>query len=485
MWWQDALIYQIYPRSFQDSNGDGVGDLPGITSRLDHIQRLGASAIWLSPFYPSPNADFGYDVSDYTDVDPAYGDLDDFEQLVTAARERNLRVLLDFVPAHTSIEHPWFRAHPEFYFWSDEPPNNWLATFGGSAWARDPETGRYYLHSFFPEQADLNWRNPAVRAEMTKALSTWRGRGADGFRLDAVDRVLKDAELRDDPPATDPFPLPLHEEYARLSHVYSGNVPDIGLALEAMRAAVGDALLIGEAYLPTAALDPYLDTLDVVFAFEPMNAGPDADRLKQAITTAHATGKIGWVLSNHDFTRFATRFGPDARAATLLFLALPGPAFIFQGDEIGMPDGPGTEPPLDRHDRDRFRHPMQWDASAKGGFTSGTPWLPLVDPETRNVAAQEADPGSPLQLVRRMAQLRGELGPELRFVDSPPHTLVLERGGHLVAVNLGDHAAQVKRPGTLVAEARPGDGADARQIPAHGGWIARRQSPVYRSSGQG
>jgi alpha-glucosidase len=474
MWWRDALIYQIYPRSFQDSNGDGIGDLRGITSRLDHVQRLGAAAIWLSPFYPSPNADFGYDVSDYTCVDPAYGDLDDFEQLVSEAHNRNLKVLLDFVPAHTSTEHPWFRTRPDFYFWSDSPPNNWLATFGGSAWARDPETGRYYLHSFFPEQADLNWRNPAVRAEMTKALRTWLDRGADGFRLDAIDRVLKDPELRDDPPASEPFPLPLHEEYARLSHVHSGNVPDIDLALQAIRTAVGDDLLIGEAYLPTTALNPYLETLDVVFAFEPMNAGPDADRLKQAITTAHGTGKIGWVLSNHDFTRFATRFGADTRAAMLLFLSLPGPAFVFQGDELGVPDGPGIDPPLDRHDRDRFRHPMQWDASPTGGFTSGTPWLPLVDPETRSVAAQEADHASTLHLVRRMAQLRRELGPGLRFIDSPPGTLVLERGDHLVAVNLGNHTAEVERRGPLAAEARPGDGADARQIPAHGGWIARR-----------
>jgi alpha-glucosidase len=308
---------------------------------------------------------------------------------------------------------------------------------------------------------------------MTRALKTWLARGADGFRLDAIDRVLKDAELRDDPPATDPFPLPLHEEYARLSHVHSGNAPDIGLALKAIRDAVGDALLIGEAYVPTADLVPYQETLDVVFAFEAMNAGPDAERLRHAIRAAHATGKIGWVLSNHDFTRFATRFGADARAAMLLFLSLPGPAFIFQGDEIGAPDGPGVEPPLDRHDRDRFRHPMQWDASPNGGFTSGTPWLPLVDPGTRNVVAQEADPGSTLQLVRRMAQLRRQLGPELRFVDSPPQTLVLERGDHLVAMNLGDHAAQVKRPGSLEAEARPGDGADAAVIPPHGAWIAR------------
>jgi alpha-glucosidase len=473
MRWQDALIYQIYPRSFQDSNGDGIGDLPGITSRLGHIQRLGATVIWLSPFYPTPNADFGYDVTDYTGVDPAYGDLKDFERLITGAHNRNLKVLLDFVPAHTSIEHPWFRERPDFYFWSDAPPNNWRATFGGSAWERDEKTGRYYLHSFFPEQADLNWRNPEVRAEMTKALTTWLGRGADGFRLDAIDRVLKDTQLRDDPTAKQQFPLPLHDEYARLSHIHSGNAPDIEIALHAIRDAVQDAFLVGEAYLPTVDLAPYQEILDVVFAFEAMNAGPDAERLKTAITGAYETGKMGWVLSNHDFTRFATRFGENARAAMLLFLSLPGPVFIFQGDEIGMTDGPGVDPPLDRADRDRFRHPMQWAPSENGGFTTGTPWLPLIDHKTRNVAAQEADPGSTLQIIPRMAQLRRELGPDLIFRDSPPQTLLVERGDHAVAVNLSDRPATIARPGVLALEARPGDGADDNVVPPHGAWIAR------------
>jgi alpha-glucosidase len=204
-----------------------------------------------------------------------------------------------------------------------------------------------------------------------------------------------------------------------------------------------------------------------------MNAGPHAERLKAEIQRAHATGKIGWVLSNHDFTRFATRFGKDARAAMMLFLSLPGPVFIFQGDEIGMPDGPGVDPPRDRADRDRFRHPMQWDSSPKGGFTTGTPWLPPVDPDTRNVADAETDPGSTLQLVRRMAELRPELGPTQKFLDSPPDTVVLERGGHVIAANLGDEPADVAYASQIVAEARPGDGADPAVIPAHGGWIAR------------
>src|SRR5947209_1521947 len=212
MWWQHAVIYQIYPRSFQDSNGDGVGDLPGICSRLDHVQNLGSTAIWLSPIYRSPGADFGYDVSDYTAVDPLFGTLAEFDELVRAAHARDLRVLVDLIPCHTSTQHRWFRERPDFYFWADAPPNNWLATFGGSAWERDPVTGRYYLHSFFPEQADLNWRNRHVPEEMGKVIRFWLQRGVDGFRVDAVDHLLKDSELRDDPPATEPFPLPLGEE---------------------------------------------------------------------------------------------------------------------------------------------------------------------------------------------------------------------------------------------------------------------------------
>jgi alpha-glucosidase len=473
MWWQHAVIYQVYPRSFQDSDGDGVGDLPGILARLDHVKRLGADAIWLSPFYRSPDADFGYDVSDYTAVDPVYGTLADFDRLVAAAHERELRVLVDFVPAHTSIEHPWFRARPDFYFWAQEPPNNWEATFGGSAWERDERSGRYYLHSFFREQADLNWRNPDVRHAMADALRFWLEHGVDGFRLDAIDRLFKDRELRDDPPATDPFPLPLHGDYGRLSHIHSLNAPDIGTALSAIREAVGETFLVGEVYLPTSQLEPYLATLDVAFAFEAMNAGPEADRLKATITGGLETEKIGWVLSNHDFSRFATRFGPNVRAAALLFLSLPGPVFMLQGDELGVEDGPGVDPPLDRAGRDQFRHPMQWDSTPNGGFTSGVPWLPSVDPQTRNVAGQEQDPGSMLHLFRSLLALRPRLGAQLRFLDSPGQTVVFERGDYRIAVNLGQGPEPVPRSGELVLEAHSGDAGDPRTLPPHGGWIER------------
>jgi len=225
MWWQDAVVYQIYPRSFQDSDGDGVGDLRGITSRLDYLSYLGVDAFWLSPIYPSPLADFGYDVSDYTAVDPQLGTLDDFDELVRESHTRELKVLLDLIPCHTSIEHPWFREHPDRYIWSpvDGPPNNWVSAFGGSAWSRDEESGRWYLHSFYAEQPDLNWRNPEVVAAMQDVVRFWLARGVDGFRLDAIDRLVKDDQLRDDPPASRPFPLPLDPAAARLEMRYSGN----------------------------------------------------------------------------------------------------------------------------------------------------------------------------------------------------------------------------------------------------------------------
>jgi glycosidase len=474
MSWDDAVIYQVYIRSFQDSDGDGVGDLAGVTSRLEHIASLGAAAVWLSPIYPSPNADFGYDVTDYTSIDPTFGTFKDFDELVQRGHELGLRVLLDFVPCHTSIQHPWFRERPDFYVWADSPPNNWRASFGGSAWERDPVTGRYYLHSFFKEQADLDWRNPAVREEMSKALRFWLDRGVDGFRLDALDRLLKDPQLRDDPPATELPALPFHPEDARFRHAHSRNAPDIGSALGAIRDAVGDALLVGEVYLRAGELGPYLEALDVAFAFEAMHAGANAEKLRAAIADAIAAGKYGWVLSNHDFSRFASRVGrANDRAATMLMLALPGPAFMMQGDEIGVPDAPLGAPLLDRHGRDAFRLPMPWDSSPKGGFTTGTSWLPTSDAAHRNVADQERDPDSKLALVRRLIALRRELGRDIKLLPSPPDTIVVSRQAHVVAVNFGQKPRPAPPSGELVIEARPGDGHDHSVIPPHGGWIAR------------
>jgi alpha-glucosidase len=317
---------------------------------------------------------------------------------------------MDLVPCHTSIEHPWFREHPDWYIWSgrDGPANNWRASFGGIAWSPDPyERGRgWYLHSFYPEQPDLDWRNPEVVAAMQGVIRFWLDRGVDGFRLDALDRLVKDADLRDDPPASAPFALPLDEEYAQLEHLYSTNSPDITAALAAIRDAAGDALLVGEVYLPAADVTPYLDYLDLAFAFELFHSPFERDRLDAAIEAAAALGTgTAWVLSNHDFPRVATRWGREhVREAAELLLTLPGTAFVYQGDEIGMEDGPGATPPIDRAGRDGARHPMQWDAD--GGFTSGTPWLPMVDPEERNVADQRDDPGSLLNHYRNLIARR-------------------------------------------------------------------------------
>ena len=411
MWWEDAVVYQIYPRSFQDSDGDGIGDLRGVLQRLDHLSYLGVDAFWLSPIYPSPLADFGYDVSDYTAVDPVFGTLDDLDSLVAAAHERGLRVLLDLVPSHTSIEHPWFREHPDRYIWSpvDGPPNNWAAAFGGPAWSRDPGGRGWYLHTFYPEQPDLDWRNPEVARVMQDVVRFWLARGVDGFRVDAVNVLLKDAGLRDDPPASGEFPLPLTGEAAELDHEHSGNRPEVTQALAALREAAGDALLVGEVYLETSEYPRYLEHLDLVFAFELLHSPWETERLRAAIEPALALGRVAWVLSNHDFPRLASRVGePRLRKAAELLLSLPGTAFIYQGDEIGLADGPGADPPFDRAGRDRHRHPMQWDATPNGGFTTGTPWLPPVDPERRNVEAQRGDPASLLEHYRDLISRRPE-----------------------------------------------------------------------------
>ena len=472
MWWQDAVVYQVYPRSFQDSDGDGVGDLPGIGQRLDHLAWLGVDALWLSPIYPSPMHDFGYDVSDYTAVDPVFGTLEDFDRLVAAARERGLRVLLDLVPCHTSIEHPWFRQHPDWYIWADRP-NNWLSAFGGSAWSQ--LNGRWYLHSFYPEQPDLDWRNPEVVAAMQDALRFWVDRGAAGYRVDAIDRLLKDPELRDDPPADAPFGLPLSEAEAKLALTNSRNAPDTATALAHIREAVGDdELLVGEVYLPSAKWQPYLEQLDVAFAFELLHATWDADVLRTAIESTTRRPGAAWVLSNHDFGRLATRFGPEnARSAALMLLTLPGPAFLYQGDEIGLGDGPGGERRFDRAGRDRYRHPMQWDDSPEGGFTTGRPWLPAVDPERTNVEAQRQDPRSTLSLTRDLLTLRRLLGGELELIDSEPGVLSYRRGDHTIAINTTAEPRRASLDGDVVLETAQGALRDGR-LAANAGAVSRR-----------
>jgi alpha-glucosidase len=440
MWWRDSVVYQIYPRSFQDSDGDGVGDLRGIRSRLDHLAWLGVDALWLSPMYPSPGADLGYDVADYTGVDPRLGTLDDFDELVGAAHARGLRLLLDLVPCHTSIEHPWFREHPDWYIWSpvDGPANNWIAAFGGPAWSRDEPTGRWYLHSFYPEQPDLDWRNPEVVDEFRRVVRYWLDRGVDGFRLDAIDRLVKDAHLRDEPPAPpEGFGLPVHGEAAGLARLYHVHQPEAIDALRALRESAGDALLVGEVFQPTAGCEPYLDVLDLVFGFEVLFAHWDAAALRAAIEPAAQLGRVAWVLSNHDFDRLATRVGDEnLRAAALLLLTLPGVAFVYQGDELGLANGPDGEPPRDRAGRDPMRSPMQWTAGSGAGFTDGTPWLPFGGRPERNVEGEREHPASLLNFYRRVIEVRRRLDDEVRFLDSAPGVLAFERGGYVVAINL-------------------------------------------------
>ena len=472
-WWRDAVVYQIYPRSFQDSDGDGVGDLHGIASRLDHLEWLGVDALWLSPIFPSPGADLGYDVSDYVAVDPLFGSLADLDALIAESHRRGLRVLLDLVASHTSIEHPWFREHPDWYVWADgdELPNNWLASFGGSAWSRDERTGRWYLHSFYPEQPDLDWRNPEVREAIAGVVRFWRERGVDGFRLDAIERAMKDRELRDDPPASGAPTLPVPTELAAIEQTRSRNDPEISLVLSAIREAAGDALLVGEVYLPTAGLGPYLEHLDLAFGFELLHSRWDAEALRRVIAEASVIGGVAWVLSNHDFPRLATRLGEHAaRGAAVLLLTLPGPAFVYQGDEIGMVDGGVAEPPVDRFGRDAHRHPMQWDDSSSGGFTAGEPWLEPTDPAARNVADQRRDAASILALYRELIALRRKLTGELRLLDAEPGLVAYARGEHLIAVNAGERPASPPEHGEVVLAS---DGSPRGPIAPGEGLIAR------------
>lgn len=439
-WWQRGIIYQVYPRSFQDSDGDGIGDLAGIAGRLDHLARLGVDALWLSPIYPSPMADFGYDVSEYCAVAPIFGTLADFDRLVAEAHARGLRLILDFVPNHTSDQHPWFlesrasRANPrrDWYVWRDPapgggPPSNWLSHFGGGAWEWDEATGRYYLHSFLKEQPDLNWRNPDVRRAMYDALRFWLDRGVDGFRVDVLWLLIKDDQFRDNPP--NPDWRPGGRSRGKLLPVYDADRPEVHEVVAEMRRvldAYPERVLIGEIYLPPERLVAYygqdLAGAHLPFNFQLLLLRWDAAEIARAITGYEALLPPGawpnWVLSNHDNHRLASRIGAaQARVAAMLLLTLRGTPTIYYGEEIGMEDVPipldQVQDPAEKNEpglglgRDPERTPMPWDGSPAGGFTSGQPWLPLgADHTTRNVAALADDPVSILSLYRQLIVLR-------------------------------------------------------------------------------
>lgn len=424
-WWRRGAIYQVYPRSFQDSNADGVGDLAGVRRRLPYLKWLGVDGVWLSPFYRSPMADFGYDVSDHTDVDPRFGTVEDFDALAQEARRLGLKLILDYVPNHTSIEHRWFTEHPEYYLWADAVPNNWVSNFGGPAWS--PHGGRFYYHAYLPEQPDLDWRNPDVRAAMLDVLRFWCDHGADGFRIDALRQLIKDDQRRDNP--ANPAWQEGDDPYSALVPEFTTDRPEVQDAIRDFRATVGDRLLVGELYLPIERLVAYYASgLDLPSNFHLLSTPWTAHDVAELIERYEGALPDGawpnWVLGNHDRSRLASRLPPghEAAAATLL-LTLRGTPTLYYGDEIGMRD---VEIPPERRvdpwvfgNRDPVRTPMQWDAS--GSFTDAEPWLPFAPDHTCvNVEAQREDPGSLLQLYRRLlAARRG-------FADAPYRTLSVE-----------------------------------------------------------
>lgn len=444
-WWESAVIYQIYPRSFQDSDGDGIGDLAGIERRLDYVAALGVDAIWLSPIFPSPMADFGYDVADYCGIEPMFGDLAAFDRLLAAVHARGLKLLLDFVPNHSSDQHPWFQesrssrdsAKRDWYIWRDArtgadgerlPPNNWISDFGGSSWEWDEATGQYYLHAFLKEQPDLNWRNPELRAAMMDVLRFWMDRGVDGFRIDVLWHIVKAEALLDNP--ANPDWTPERTIRDSLIQLHSTDQPEahaISAEMRALADEYGERLLVGEIFLPNDRHarwygSPESPQVHLPFNFQLIENAWDAATLRRVIEDYEASlpafGWPNWVFGSHDAPRIAARVGEaQARVAAMLLLTLRGTPTLYQGDELGIGEVPIApeqmrDPQHFRQPhlgigRDRSRTPIAWDASANAGFTSGEPWLPLnPDFATRNVAAQAGDPASLLSLYRRLLALR-------------------------------------------------------------------------------
>jgi alpha-glucosidase len=430
-WWKWGIVYEVYPRSFQDSNGDGVGDLNGILQRIDYLVDLGISAVWIAPIYPSPMADFGYDVANYCGIDPIFGTMEDFDRLLARLHLCGLKVILDFVPNHTSDQHPWFlesrssRDNPkrDWYLWRDEP-NNWLSNFGGSGWEHDERTGQFYYHSFLKQQPDLNWRNPEVEAAMFDVLRFWLRRGVDGFRVDVMWMMIKDDQFRDNPP--NPAYQPGQPSSNRLLPVYNTNRPEVHDVVARMRAVVDEfsqRVLIGEIYLPVPQLMTYygvdLKGANLPFNFLLLQCPWTAAAVHQVIADYYGALPKGawpnWVLGNHDNARIATRVGAaQARVAAMLLLTLPGTLTLYYGEEIGMSNVPippdRVQDPAEKNEpglgqgRDPERTPMPWDDSPGAGFTTGRPWLPLG--QQVSVAKQQSSPTSMLHLYRSLVKLR-------------------------------------------------------------------------------
>lgn len=487
-WWRGAVGYEVYVRSFADHDGDGIGDLPGLRARLGHLADLGVDVVWLTPVTPSPQRDHGYDVSDYLGIEPAYGDLDDLAGVLGDAHELGMRVLLDLVPNHTSDQHPWFvdsrssrdAEHRDFYVWRDPapdggPPNNWVSHFGGPAWSLDEGTGQYYMHLFLPEQPDLNWAEPRVRAAFEQILTTWFERGIDGVRIDVAHALVEDPDFRDNPLLAD-LPGTGSSVFERFSHVHDLDQPgvvDIYRDWRRIADAYG-ALLLGEVYvLDAAKLRRYLtdDALHAAFAFATIEPGWDATEIREQLLPYVATfeDRLAWPLSSHDAPHAATRFGGGevgarrALAYLTLLCGLPGVPFLYQGDELGLddgvlPEGVAEDPIALRLDaaqgRDPARTPMLWEPGEGYGFTTGTPWLPFGDnhDDHRTAAAQVGDPTSALERTRALLHVRRAL-PALHG-PSPAHwlsddgpVLIVERDQEvLVALHVGDGEG----PATLV-----------------------------------
>ena len=491
-WWRDGVIYQVYPRSFQDSNGDGVGDLNGVIRRLDYLQWLGIDAIWLTPITVSPDKDMGYDVADYCNVQPVFGDLKAVDNLIREADRRGIKVVLDIVPNHTSDQHPWFvdarrsrdARHRDWYVWANpkpdgSPPNNWLSIFGGPAWTLDERTGQYYLHNFLAEQPDLNWWNPEVRDAFDDIYRFWFDRGVAGFRIDVAHGIVKDRELRDNPPATDDDPPTVRAHGQRT--IYNMERPEVHDVLRRWRTLANSydpaRILLGETYvLDVRTMGRFYgtgDELHLAFNFTYVHAPFNAEALAQVVAESELVipdvGWPVWTVSNHDVSRVMSRWaGGDerkVRLALLSLLTLRGTPVLYYGDELGLPDtkvdradlqDPVGKRQWPRPGRDPARTPMPWSHESGAGFTDASvkPWLPFGDFAARNVADQESNSASTLRFVRDVIAVRRSSADltagAYTQIPSPPETWVYRRGKTATVV-LNLSAESVLIPGVTGA----------------------------------